>query len=180
MTWYSPQQIAFTWEYAGGSRSHVVMAVAVALAESGGNTTAESPSSDYGLWQINSIHFGDGIIGWGNWDNAVTNAREAIRLSGNGSNWAAWCTMWADPAANCGHGFISYPQMGSAVSRTLPEAEQALGNWVGPPKGYFPITTQQQLQQAWTDWLSVHTNWGNWRWRTIEAVYRYAQDQMRW
>lgn len=111
----SDVQIAEVWIGAGGTSEGAILqwAVCVALAESGGETGVISPSADYGLWQINRIHFGDGIINAGNWSDPTTNAREAISLSGNGQNWAAWCTAWANPAGNCGHGYLHTPQPGS-------------------------------------------------------------------
>jgi len=125
-------QIAWEWEANGGSRRTVVLAVAVSLAESGGNTEAISPSSDYGLWQINSSNFG--------WLGLTTttalepgpNARAAIRMSANGDNWAPWCTCWVDPAADCGHGNLPYPQQGSPAYDHIAEVAQVLG--VNPPK----------------------------------------------
>lgn len=172
MAWYSPRQVANVWYQAGGSSRGVIMAVAVAFAESGGNTSAVSPSSDYGLWQINAIHFGDGIIGWNNWASAGVNAREAIKISGNGSNWAAWCTMWANPARDCGHGHITYPQSGSAVARTLPQIERALGGTVAPPPGRFPVTISQQLDASWNDHRSWVTTGSNRMWWSIERIRR--------
>lgn len=70
-----------------------VTAVAVALAESGGNTTATNRngngSTDYGLFQINSIH--KAILASGNWQNPVDNARMAKRVfDGSGGRFTPW------------------------------------------------------------------------------------------
>lgn len=61
MTILSPNQIATVMRQAGWPEAAVATAVAVALAESGGNTQAintanANGSYDYGLMQINSIH----------------------------------------------------------------------------------------------------------------------------
>lgn len=112
----SIDQIAQYWLDAGGSAAHRIDAVGVALAESGGDPTAVSPSHDYGLWQINRIHFGDGTISASNWFDPAASAREAVRLSGGGKNWAAWCTAWDHPAGNCGHGYLPHPQSGSPAA----------------------------------------------------------------
>lgn len=113
MTVLDPRAIAEYWVGAGGGQSTAVWATAVALAESGGNTTDISPSLDYGLWQINLIHFNDGTINAGNWSDPTVNALEAVKLSDGGLNWAAWCTAWANPDGNCGQGYLPNPQYGS-------------------------------------------------------------------
>lgn len=156
MTIFSIADIGNMWISCGGQpvQSIVVDACSISLAESGGNTEAISPSSDYGLFQINRIHFGDGTITQYNWDNPVVNTREAVKLSGGGVNWAAWCTAWADPATNCGHGFISRPQPGSAAyaqrDRVLAWL-RAGHNWTGARPGF--VTTQPQAPPA------THTEW---------------------
>lgn len=127
MTVYGITQLAHIWERNGGNPAHVVSAVAVSLAESGGNDHAQSPSSDFGLWQINSNNFGAYGLSVESAFNPDTNARVAIAMSGNGTNWAPWCTCWVNPAANCGHGFISAPQAGSPAGQQLAVAGAVLG-----------------------------------------------------
>lgn len=81
---------------AGWPRDRASMAVAVALAESGGNASATNTntngSTDYGLWQINSVHRAD--LDSGSWQDPVDNARMAYavyRRAGNSfSPWYAW------------------------------------------------------------------------------------------
>jgi len=74
------------WEDAGGSSGEAVMAASIAMAESGGNQYALSPTNDYGYWQIN-----------GSWGplatyNALGNAKSAIHISADGTNWSPWTT----------------------------------------------------------------------------------------
>lgn len=130
-------QCAYVWEVNGGDKAKVVLAVAVSTAESGRDTTAISPSSDYGLWQINSANFGWLGLTASTALQANPNARAAIRMSGNGTNWAPWCTCWTDPAANCGHGNLPYPQPGSPAYSYIDAVAQALGQHppVPPPGG---------------------------------------------
>lgn len=125
-------QIAWEWENNGGTAHAVVVAVSVSLAECGGNTEAISPSSDYGLWQINSSNFGWLGLTVETALEAGPNARAAIRMSGDGSNWAPWCTCWVDPAANCGHGNLPFPEPGSPAASHIAEVAAVLG--VNPPK----------------------------------------------
>jgi lysozyme-like protein/LysM domain-containing protein len=75
------------WEEAGGSPSEAVMAASIAMAESGGNQYAVSPTNDYGYWQINATAHGSMAT-----FNAIGNAQAAISISSNGSNWNPWTT----------------------------------------------------------------------------------------
>jgi LysM repeat protein len=75
------------WEAAGGSHSAAFMAAEIAMAESGGNQYALSPTDDYGYWQINASH-GPAEATF----NPIGNAKAAIAISSDGTNWDAWTT----------------------------------------------------------------------------------------
>lgn len=84
---------------AGFRGSALVTAVAVALAESGGNTLAShrntNRSTDYGLWQINTVHrsaYPNILVPGGAWSDPDTNARMAWAISSQGRNWSPWVT----------------------------------------------------------------------------------------
>jgi len=74
------------WEAAGGSPAHAFMAAEIAMAESGGNQYAHSPTDDFGYWQINASNGALATY------SAYGNARAAIILSQNGTNWSPWTT----------------------------------------------------------------------------------------
>jgi len=74
------------WTSAGGNPADAFMAAEIAEAESGGNQYALSPTADYGYWQINASNGALATF------NAYGNARSAITLSDDGSNWNAWTT----------------------------------------------------------------------------------------
>ena len=74
------------WRSAGGNPADAFMAAEIAEAESGGNQYALSPTDDYGYWQINASNGALATF------NAYGNARSAILLSDDGSNWNAWTT----------------------------------------------------------------------------------------
>ena len=91
-----PGQIAGLWKSAGGSQSTCPVAVAVALAESGGDCSAinintdKEKSKDRGLWQINDY-----------WHPEVSNAcayacacnaKSALSISSSGSDFSPWST----------------------------------------------------------------------------------------
>jgi LysM repeat protein len=75
------------WEEAGGSPSEAFMAAEIAMAESGGNQYAVSPTADYGYWQINSSHGSMATF------NALGNAQAAVSISSDGTNWDPWTTF---------------------------------------------------------------------------------------
>ncbi len=77
------------WDAAGGNPSHAFMAAEIAMAESGGNQYALSPTDDFGYWQINASNGSLATY------NALGNAKSAIILSDNGTNWSPWTTYTA-------------------------------------------------------------------------------------
>jgi hypothetical protein len=78
------------WESAGGSASAAFMAAEIARAESGGRQYATDDdgngSVDRGYWQINSIW------GAGSTYDPAGNARAAVQISDDGTNWSPWVT----------------------------------------------------------------------------------------
>ena len=76
------------WEAAGGSSGEAFMAAEIAMAESGGQQDAVSPSDDYGYWQINMPSWGPALATF----NPIGNAKAAIQISQDGTNWSPWTT----------------------------------------------------------------------------------------
>jgi len=102
MSRLSPERIARHAHDAGFRGEDLTIAVAVALAESGGDPRAHNPTppdDSYGLWQINVLgSLGPARrreLGLGSdrelFDPAV-NAAAARRISGDGRSWTAWST----------------------------------------------------------------------------------------
>lgn len=83
---YSCSSLEQLWEQAGGSPAHALLAAEIAMAESGGDPNAISPTDDFGLWQINASNGALATL------NPLQNAKSAIELSGNGANWGPWTT----------------------------------------------------------------------------------------
>jgi len=81
------------WKQAGGDPSAAFLAAEVAKAESGGRQYARDPATgvykdgtvDEGYWQINTVH------GNATYD-PLGNAKAAVAISSNGTNWHAWVT----------------------------------------------------------------------------------------
>jgi hypothetical protein len=78
------------WESAGGSSGAAFTAAEIAMAESSGRQYATdnntNGSTDRGYWQINSIHGALSTY------DAAGNARAAVQISGNGTDWSPWVT----------------------------------------------------------------------------------------
>ncbi len=81
---------------AGFPADQLVTAVAVAGAESGWNATAQhlnaNGSTDFGLFQVNSVHAD--LLASGDWRDPRANARMAYSVW-QSSGWAAWTTYGA-------------------------------------------------------------------------------------
>jgi LysM repeat protein len=75
------------WEDAGGSDGEAFTAAEIAMAESGGRQYALSPWGDVGFWQINRAAWGSMAT-----FDAYGNARSAIIISHDGTNWSPWTT----------------------------------------------------------------------------------------
>lgn len=89
----SASDIANAMRKAGWPETAIPVGVAVALAESGGNPTAvnrnNNGSTDYGLFQINTVH--GSLLQQGDWSNPVDNSRMALTVWKNaGSKWTPW------------------------------------------------------------------------------------------
>lgn len=74
------------WESAGGARWAAVRAASIAMAESSGRQYATGPFGERGYWQINPIHGSLSTY------RPRGNARAAVILSHNGTNWSPWTT----------------------------------------------------------------------------------------
>jgi LysM repeat protein len=83
---YSCSGLEDLWEQEGGSPAAAFMAAEIAMAESGGDPNAISPTDDFGLWQINGSNGSLATL------NPFQNAKSAITLSDNGADWNPWTT----------------------------------------------------------------------------------------
>lgn len=100
MSTLSASQLVPIAQRAGWTGQDIVIAVAVALAESGGDTGAVNRANsngtvDYGLWQINSVHAS--LLAGGDWSLPADNAAMAFKVwsdrkAQTGNGWQAWAT----------------------------------------------------------------------------------------
>jgi Lysozyme like domain len=84
---YSCSGLETLWRNAGGSSAEAFTAAEIAMAESGGNPNAISPTDDFGLWQINGSHGSMATL------NPAGNARSAVSISSDGRDWGPWTTF---------------------------------------------------------------------------------------
>lgn len=84
------RKLEHLWVAEGGNPSQAQTAASIAMAESGGDRNAVNHNTngtvDRGYWQINSIHGAQSTF------SPRANARAAIAISGDGSNWSPWVT----------------------------------------------------------------------------------------
>jgi hypothetical protein len=74
------------WVSAGGSPAVEVTAASIAMAESGGNQFATGTVGERGYWQINPVNGSLSTY------DPYGNARAAVIMSADGSNWSPWTT----------------------------------------------------------------------------------------
>jgi hypothetical protein len=83
-------QLEQLWDAAGGNPSSAFLAAEVATAESSGQQYAyladSNGTADMGYWQINTSHGSLATY------DPYGNARAAVIISGNGTNWWPWVT----------------------------------------------------------------------------------------
>lgn len=75
------------WRSAGGAAWAERTAAGIAMAESGGQQYATGSVGERGYWQINPVN-GSFLSTY----NAYGNARAAVIMSHNGTNWSPWTT----------------------------------------------------------------------------------------
>lgn len=103
------------WVKAGGSPQAAAMAAAVADASSGLNPNSSFTDTEgivhNGLWSIPATQ---GALAT---TDPMANARAAIQLSDNGTDWSKWCSSWSDN--DCGRSGGTYLGDGSNALASL-------------------------------------------------------------
>lgn len=122
----TPSQLALWCQQVGIPQDQIPTAVAIALAESGGKSTAvggpnSDGSYDLGYWQINNKAHPGLLAQYPSWWEAASNARMMASVSGGGRNWKPWTTYTSNkykdflPAATQG---AEQPATGSQQGET--------------------------------------------------------------
>lgn len=88
--YFNCNQLEKLWDSVGGNSSQAQTAASIAMAESSGYQYSvdhnKNGTVDRGIFQINSIHGAMSTF------RVRDNARAALSLSGNGTNWTPWVT----------------------------------------------------------------------------------------
>jgi len=158
MTVWTAQQIMTIWTRNGGLIANMSIAAAIALAESGGNDKAESPSDDWGLWQINGVHVGQLGTDRADWLDPDVNARMAVLISHNGADWGPWCTAWAPGQDRCGNYLGPMPQTGSPAWKSLQTIAANTQAQVDQAQAADEGPNQHQLRAQWDLLTYTYTN----------------------
>jgi surface antigen len=155
MTILSPSQIATYARGAGFSGNALSIAVAIAMAESGGNTTAidrdSNGSVDYGLWQINTVHgYNPSLL-----QQPAYNASAAYAVSSRGTDFTPWVTY------NSG-AYRRYLTSGVSVSSGTSPSQAARGASNGYPKGqctWYADDRYHALTGFYVPWSGNAKDW---------------------
>lgn len=118
-------QVENFWIQAGGNPQAASMAAAVADASSGLNSGAKRTNPDgtnsIGLWLIPQNGSPPGST------DPLSNARAAVQLSQNGTDWSQWCVAWSDN--NCGENNGTYLGSGSNALMSLQGQKPGAGSY---------------------------------------------------
>lgn len=142
-----PRKIGGLMLQVGFPVDQLATGIAIALAESGGRTTAvggpnSDGSKDYGLWQINDVH--KDMVLFPQWRNAVANTQMAKSIYDAAGGWTPWSTFnsgayreHADAANRGAHAAVNGPSMESGLVEVTPGgvAADVAGGAVDAVKG---------------------------------------------
>lgn len=156
MTILSPNELAHCAVAAGWRGDDVAIAVAVALAESGGNTdalghvpgTTAKPASgnyDHGLWQLSSLWHGAELQAAGHdWRDPYVNAAAAHAVwAAAGGKWTPWSTFKSGaylPLLPFGSVAAKYPWAPPAYEPTPPAQPAPILHLTGTITGAVDLT----------------------------------------
>lgn len=191
MTRYSPRQVAQIAAGGGFRGKALTRAVAVALAESGGNSQAVNVNSDAtrsrdrGLWQINSRWHPE--VSDAQAFNPTDAARAAFRISSGGRDWSPWAAWPTAAGAQLGRARIAVAQVQQAGGVQNADWTDLVDPFVDPfgiiPEGVGPddlvsgasdivgvLKQLTVLQLKAGAWMSDPHNWLRVAWMVGGAV----------
>lgn len=165
MSVFSLAELEAYWILAGGKPSAAPTAAAVAMAESHGNPNATNQNNngttDRGLWQINSIHGSLSTF------DPLANAKAAVQISNNGTDWHPWTTFQHNK---------QQPYMAQATA-LLPHVEADIKGLTPPSNnGGLGIPGLDQAAGAITGALDTVSSAG----RGLEAIVNFLTNPTYW
>lgn len=163
MTTLTPAQIAQVATQAGFRGNAVTMAVAIAMAESGGRVDGPpNATGDVGLWQINLPTHPQYTVAF--LQNATNNAAVAYAISGGGSSWTRWCTAYGDGA--CGTRGGAYLAPSSPYRKYIGIAQNTATGGTAPSPVTLPtpVRWDPRYLADLTNWIHHPNVWMYGRW----------------
>lgn len=143
MTQLTAREVADAWVAAGGPKSRATEWTAIAMGESAFRTDAISSAGALGLWQIMPFNWSSHGVPQSRWQDPVANATVAVRMSGGGTNCAAWDSCYADIERSGRLSYLPWPQVGSADYNNLAVVSAEIGTdklgGAVPPPGTWEI-----------------------------------------
>lgn len=127
--------VADYWVGAGGPVNRRVEWVAIAMGESSLDPNAVSSAGAIGLWQIMPFNAPPYGFSPGQLYDPHVNAIVAVRMSGGGTNCAAWDSAYRDINASGRYSFLGWPEAGSADFHNIAIAAAELGGAQVNPVG---------------------------------------------
>lgn len=127
MTVHSAHEVAAYWVSAGGPSDRSTEWVGIGYSESDLDDSAVSPDGAIGIWQIMpfNAHIGGGSVG--DLYDPEYNARVAVRMSGGGTNCAAWDSCYVNIYRSGRYRYLSWPETDSTAWRGILRASANLG-----------------------------------------------------
>jgi hypothetical protein len=102
--------------------------VGIGVGESSLNTDAVSPVGALGIWQIMPFNWAPNGVNINSWRDPTANATVAMRMSGRGTNCAAWDSAYRNIYASGRYSFLAWPEPGSADYNNMLTVAAVLGH----------------------------------------------------
>lgn len=132
----TPLQAAGALHAAGMPVNRLTEWVAIGMGESDLDTEAVSSAGALGWLQIMPFNFAPNGVDIASWRDPILNAAVAVKMSGHGTNCAAWDSSYANIRHSGRYTFLGWPEPGSADYDNLPVAAAHLGTHMSG--GMFP------------------------------------------
>lgn len=127
MTVWPAQEVANFLQSAAMPTARIAEFVAIAGCESSYDDAAVSPTGAIGLWQVEPYTATSVGMTPAQMYDPNLNALAAVRISGHGSNCAAWDTCYADIQASGRYSFLHWPEGGSCAANRLAGVSVVVG-----------------------------------------------------
>jgi hypothetical protein len=163
------------WVANRGPRDKSPIAAGVALAESSGESGVVSSAGAIGCWQIMPFwapHFGWPVSAL---YNPNYNARAAIAISSDGTNWGAWDTCYNPVSSAANRRDLPYPMAGSPAWNEIRDHGATVQPGTSPGVTGGPSASDRELLRrvAWANHLQSNAIPHNTSWVAYNRRFHY-------